>query len=86
MFDEKILKGALNMTAPDAEVEGKGMVLISSDPEERDASMDEKLLKDFLHDGSVLVCDDFLQNYNLKVRIILAAFTRLNNSGFHLAR
>merc|ERR1711915_228273 len=35
--------------APDAEIEGKGIVMIS------------------LVDGSVITCDDFLQNYNLKV-------------------
>jgi len=67
MFEEKILKGALNMVAPDAEVTGKGTILISSDPEERDDNMLEKPLSDFVSDGAILSCDDFLQNYNLKV-------------------
>lgn len=67
MFEEKILKGALNMVAPDAEIEGKGVILISSEEGETESNND-KFLKDFgLVDGNVLACDDFLQNYNLKV-------------------
>merc|ERR1712025_297882 len=67
MFEEKILKGALNMVAPDAELEGKGVILISSEEGETESN-NEKFLKDFgLVDGNVLACDDFLQNYNLKV-------------------
>ena len=30
-FEERILKGALNMVAPDAEIDGKGLILISSE-------------------------------------------------------
>lgn len=67
MFEEKILKGALNMVAPDAELSGKGTILISSDPEERDEQMLSKPLTEFCQDGAMLSCDDFLQNYNLKV-------------------
>ena len=33
-FEDRILKGALNMVAPDAEVEGKGIILISSEVRE----------------------------------------------------
>jgi len=67
MFEERILKGALNMVAPDAEIEGKGVILISSEEGETECNND-KFLKDFdLVDGSVLACDDFLQNYTLKV-------------------
>merc|ERR1712212_651879 len=67
MFEDKILKGALNMVAPDAEIEGKGVILISSEEGETESNND-KFLKDFgLVDGNVLACDDFLQNYNLKV-------------------
>jgi len=66
-FEERILKSALNMVAPDAEVEGKGIILISSEEGETTCNND-KFLKDLgLVDGSVLVCDDFLQNLNLKV-------------------
>jgi len=67
MFEEKILKGVLNMVAPDAEVTGKGTILISSDPEERDEAMLEKPLSDFVSDGAALSCDDFLQNFSLKI-------------------
>ena len=57
------------MVAPDAEIEGKGIVLISSeDDADNDSSTKDKLLKDFgLTDGSILSCDDFLQDYNVKV-------------------
>lgn len=66
-FEDRILKGALNMVAPDAEVEGKGVILISSEEGETECNND-KLMKDLgLGDGSVLSCDDFLQNYNLRV-------------------
>merc|ERR1712111_307108 len=67
MFEEKILKGVLGMVSPDAEVAGKGTILITSDSEERDEAMLEKPLSDFVADGAVLSCDDFLQNYNLRV-------------------
>ena len=30
-FEERILKGALNMVAPDAEIDGKGVILLSSE-------------------------------------------------------
>ena len=46
---------------------GKGTILITSDAEERDKAMLEKPLSDFVSDGAILSCDDFLQNYNLKV-------------------
>lgn len=66
-FEERIMKGSLNMVAPDAEIEGKGVVLISSDPEEREEALLDKVLAVVgLADGSVISCDDFLQNYNLR--------------------
>jgi hypothetical protein len=56
------------MIAPDVEVEGKGIILISSEEGETEANND-KFLKDLgLVDGSILTCDDFLQSYTLKVR------------------
>jgi len=72
MFEEKIMKGWLNMIKPDAEVEGKGVILISSELDDDGVAEtecnNEKTLKDMnLVDGNVLVCDDFLQNYNVKV-------------------
>lgn len=41
--------------------------MITSDAEERDEAMLEKPLSEFVADGAILSCDDFLQNYNLKV-------------------
>lgn len=65
-FEERILKGALNMVAPDVEVDGKGIILISSEEGETECN-NEKFLSSFgLGDGSVITCDDFLQNYNLR--------------------
>ena len=68
-LEDRILKGALAMVAPDAEIEGKGVVLISSEDDgDNDDALKDKLLKDFgLGDGSILSCDDFLQDYNVKV-------------------
>jgi len=66
-LEEKILKGSLNMVAPDAIIETKGTILISSEKGETDSN-NEKSLKEFgLVDGSILKCDDFLQNYQLTV-------------------
>merc|ERR1719268_221505 len=61
-FEDRILKGALNMVAPDAEVEGKGVVLISSEEGETECNNDKCLQEFGLMDGAVLSCDDFLQN------------------------
>merc|ERR1719342_692184 len=65
-FEERILKGALNMVAPDAEIEGKGLILISSEEGETEENMDKPLSAFGLGDGGVLSCDDFLQNYTLR--------------------
>lgn len=68
-LEERILKGDLAMVAPDAEIEGKGVVLVSSEDDgEVDSASKEKTLKEFgLADGSILSCDDFLQDYNVKI-------------------
>ena len=67
-LEDKILKGSLSMVAPDAEIDGKGVIIISS--EEDTAVGSEKTLKEVgLTDGSILSCDDFLQDYNVKVII-----------------
>ena len=91
-FEERILKGALNMVAPDAEIDGKGVILISSEEVafnpfgfreylwvpygfydeqgETEENMDKPLSAFGLADGGVLGCDDFLQNYTLRVGLI----------------
>ncbi|CAH2257408.1 SUMO-activating enzyme subunit 2 [Pararge aegeria] len=62
-------KDGLNMQAPDAVVEGKGLVVLSSEPGETDHNNEKTLEEIGLNDGSALVVDDFLQNY--EVRVIL---------------
>lgn len=66
-LEEKILKGALNMIAPDVEVMGKGLILISSEEGETECNNDKFLANFSLKEGSILTCDDFLQNYQLKM-------------------
>lgn len=67
-FEDKVLKGSLSMVAPDAEIDGKGIILISSEEDNDTGSNDEKTLKDLgLADGGILSCDDFLQDYNIKI-------------------
>ena len=69
MFEEKILKGSLNMVAPDVETM-KGAIVISSDPEERDEELLNSPLtssKFKFDDGEQLTVDDYLQNYQIKV-------------------
>jgi ubiquitin-like 1-activating enzyme E1 B len=59
------------MIAPDVEVEGKGIILISSEEGETEGNND-KFLKDLgIVDGSILTCDDFLQSYTLKVSKVI---------------
>ncbi|KAF2365579.1 Ubiquitin-activating enzyme catalytic cysteine domain [Trinorchestia longiramus] len=71
VLEEKILKGTFNMVAPDVEVaDGKGTILISSEPGETTHNL-PKTLKDFsVVDGTRLNCDDFLQNYTLALTVL----------------
>ena len=67
-FEDKVLKGTLSMVAPDAEVDGKGIVIISSEEDSDTSCNNDKTLKELgLADGSILSCDDFLQDYNIKI-------------------
>jgi len=77
-LEEKVLKGNLNMIAPDVEVEdGKGTILISSEEGET-TSNNDKFLSDFgIKDGTRLKCDDFLQNFEIVINI--ANCERLEN-------
>ncbi len=66
-LEQRILKSSLHMVAPDVEVDGRGIILISSDPDDMEGN-GEKFLSEFgLKDGSILVCDDYQQNYNLRI-------------------
>jgi hypothetical protein len=70
------------MIAPDVEVEGKGIILISSEEGETEGNND-KFLKDLgIVDGSILTCDDFLQSYTLKVSQLIHFVTNPTLYGF----
>lgn len=64
-----VFKEGLNMQAPDATVEGKGLVVLSSEPGETDHNNDKTLEEIGLNDGCALLVDDFLQNYEVRVRL-----------------
>ena len=66
-FEDRVLKGALNMVAPDVEIEGRGLILISSEEGETSCNNDKTLKSFDLIDGAILSVDDFMQEYNLKI-------------------
>ncbi|XP_052714567.1 SUMO-activating enzyme subunit 2-like [Crassostrea angulata] len=69
-LEEKILKSALGMVAPDVEIDdGKGTILISSEEGEMEENNDKFLSEFHVGNGSILKCDDFLQSYELKIII-----------------
>ena len=53
----------------DVEIDdGKGTVIISSDPDDDLSNLAEKSLSEFdIKDGAILKCDDFNQKYELKI-------------------
>ncbi|ELT98683.1 hypothetical protein CAPTEDRAFT_219156 [Capitella teleta] len=70
ILEDKILKGGLNMVAPDVEVDdGKGTILISSEEGETDDNHDKPLATFNIGDGTRLKCDDFLQAYEVVITI-----------------
>lgn len=62
-------KDGLNMRAPDATVEGRGLVVLSSEPGETDHNDNKTLSELGLSDGCALLVDDFLQSYEVRVRL-----------------
>ncbi|XP_014664793.1 PREDICTED: SUMO-activating enzyme subunit 2-like [Priapulus caudatus] len=70
-LEEKVLKDALTMVAPDVEIEdGKGTILISSEEGETEGNHG-KFLKDFgIGHDSRLKCDDFFQDFEVVVNIM----------------
>ncbi|KRT81872.1 hypothetical protein AMK59_5927 [Oryctes borbonicus] len=68
-FETEILKKTLNMIAPDALLEGKNVVVISSEEGETDINNDKTLQEIGIRDGSILKVDDFVQNYELTIYI-----------------
>ncbi|XP_070576008.1 SUMO-activating enzyme subunit 2-like [Ptychodera flava] len=70
-LEEKILKTALGMVAPDVEIDdGKGTILISSEEGETEENNEKNLSVFSIVNGSRLKADDFLQNYELVLNII----------------
>lgn len=69
-FETKILKQELNMVQPDVEIDdGTGRIIISSEEGETDENNDKFLSFFGLTDKTSLKCDDFFQNYQLKVTL-----------------
>lgn len=67
--DDVLIK-ALNMVEPDVTIDGKGVIVISSEEGETEAN-DNILLKDIqIVDGCILKADDYFQNYELSITII----------------
>lgn len=67
---EDVLIKALNMVEPDVIIDGKGVIVISSEEGETDAN-DNVLLKDIqIVDGCILKADDYFQNYELSITVV----------------
>lgn len=69
-FRDDVLIKALHMVNPDVMVEGKGVILISSEEGETDSNNDTILKNLSIVDGCVLNVDDFFQNYQLSIIIV----------------
>jgi ubiquitin-like 1-activating enzyme E1 B len=70
-FESKILKQELAIVAPDVEIDdGSGRIVISSEEGETEDNYDKTLSYFGLGNGSALKCDDFVQNYELKIVLI----------------
>lgn len=67
---DEILIKALNMIDPDVIIDGKGIIVISSEEGETDCNNDKKLEELQIVDGCILKVDDFVQNYELTVTVI----------------
>ncbi|XP_012274236.1 SUMO-activating enzyme subunit 2 [Orussus abietinus] len=69
-LEESVLKNRLNMIAPDVMIDGKGIVVISSEEGETEQN-NEKILEELgIKDGTILKVDDFHQNYSLTVTVV----------------
>lgn len=67
---DDILIKQMNMVNPDVMLDGKGIIVISSEEGETECN-EEKLLKEMsIVDGCILKVDDFFQNYELTITII----------------
>ncbi|XP_070506314.1 SUMO-activating enzyme subunit 2-B [Chironomus tepperi] len=67
---DDILIKEMHMVNPDVMLDGKGIIVISSDDDETECN-EAKLLKEMhIVDGCILKVDDFFQNYELTITII----------------
>ncbi|XP_031777196.1 SUMO-activating enzyme subunit 2 [Nasonia vitripennis] len=69
-LEDTVLKAGMNMVAPDVMIDGKGIVVISSEEGETEQNDDKVLEEVGIVDGAILSVDDFLQNYSLKVTVV----------------
>lgn len=85
-FETKILKQELNMIQPDVEIDdGTGRIIISSEEGETEENNDKTLAHFGLADNSSLKCDDFFQNYQLKITIALCSkFDEQNTNNYEI--
>jgi len=69
-LEEAVLKKGLNMVAPDARLDdGSGSIIISSEEGETDHNNNKTLAEVGISDSTVMIVDDFQQNYELCVVI-----------------
>jgi len=65
---DKVLKKTLSMVEPDVEVDdGKGTILVSSDPEDNEGNLERSLESFKVQDGTRLKADDFFQNFTVVI-------------------
>lgn len=67
VFQDVVLKKNLNMAAPDVCLNNTGNIIISSEDGETDHNLQKRLDEVGITDGSILMVDDFLQNYELMI-------------------
>lgn len=69
---EKVLLEKLTMETPEVILDGKGLIVVSSEEDEAELN-DDKLLEELgIVDGCVLKVDDFDQNFEIRIVIIHA--------------
>uniref|UniRef100_F1L101 SUMO-activating enzyme subunit n=1 Tax=Ascaris suum TaxID=6253 RepID=F1L101_ASCSU len=82
-FEQKFLKGILNMVAPDVMIPMSGNLIVSSEEGETDRIAECKLTEVGVSNGCLLSCDDFLQK--LKVRVQVSHSNKLEADEFEIA-
>lgn len=67
---EKVLLAKLTMETPEVILDGKGLIIVSSEEDEATLNDDKKLEEMGIVDGCVLKVDDFDQNFEVRIVII----------------